>query len=421
MRTSLFTPIARSGPGHDDVILNSESLILDLLLYDRLVVHSMRLLEVPALVQQFGADAVLGLLASGVMTIKCDSNIPGIHGPDMNATRPHYTYTFSLIRAAHYDDYLSTCLSRIREMPSVPKRVKQKLVYSLHDSIDRSASGLPEAQWPELRFFNETLADLRRDTPILKTAFEDEIRRTTRPDVDVSAVRLSLEATDDSTFRAHTNLSEALRVSDEVADGIVAQTLLRFVVLSQILAAMSRYDSVAVLHPRFGMLLEERFRVLGQTAGLAPKSQLTRVLDIAGLPDLGSLAEAGGVDLNRLLDLRHDEAMLSFRHWLSGLTDATDEEILSQIDSMSRRLAVFVRTPAGRSLRVLLSFGVGVANPVAGLITSAMDMFCLERVLPVPGPILFLNARLMNAFDPALIADKHEVGGLTTLNLRSLK
>jgi hypothetical protein len=54
-------------------------------------------------------------------------------------------------------------------------------------------------------------------------------------------------------------------------------------------------------------------------------------------------------------------------------------------------LGLFVRSPTGKALRFLVNLGVGAQSPMAGFALSVVDTFVLESVLPVHGPIWFVD------------------------------
>jgi len=401
MKENLFTGFAIPGPKHDDVTVRLDGLVGNLLLFDHITLDSIRLLEIPSMIEAFGPQSMLNLLNSRAVTIKCDANIPVVHGRTPNEARRPFSYTFSLLRATdYYEDHLKNGMDRIREMTNLAVRDKRGLVRALHHRIDHEAGGMFEANWPELVFLRAALGDMRSNSPMVLAALRDETKRRLGQDAPVSHLSISLEQIEEDTFVADTNAVAVLGVLPEAADEIVCQALLRLAVLSQVYAAMKRYDALASFDSTDYSLLDDRVSLFAQ--GFAPGSdfqQLRRVIDLQGLPDLSTLIEHRAINLDRIIEIRATDECIAFRHWLSSLDRATDEEVRDVLESFNTRVGQLIGSPVGRTIRVAVAAVAGLANLAAGIATSEADSLFAERLFPVPGPIAFIQKRLPSAIN----------------------
>jgi hypothetical protein len=134
---------------------------------------------------------------------------------------------------------------------------------------------------------------------------------------------------------------------------------------------------------------------------------LHRVISITGLPDVGTAARQGALDVHRFLEIRESPECEAFRQWLYSVDAQSDEEIAERLRSMRGRLSRLSRLldgPAGRTVRFAVSTAAGFAPEVgaaAGLAVGAADSFIVDRLLRAPGPTSFLSDLYPSVFRAA--------------------
>ena len=135
---------------------------------------------------------------------------------------------------------------------------------------------------------------------------------------------------------------------------------------------------------------------LALRGAVPPKSFLVGLEDVKdglafpGLPDLTEALSRGQVDIERFLEIRQSADGEEFRRWLRNQGPDGVAALRDQWGRLRSRLGAWVATPAGRGVRFLVSSGVGVVSGAAGIATSAIDSFLLERWLPRSQPLSFL-------------------------------
>src|SRR5262249_49387166 len=122
--------------------------------------------------------------------------------------------------------------------------------------------------------------------------------------------------------------------------------------------------------------------------------------NIKGLPDLASLESGRRLKLEKILELRETQAAQQFRDWLAVAPTKTDEEIKAEIDDATQAIGNFFSSKTGKTIRVLLSTLMGLANPLLGALTTAADTFGMDSVYPRSGPVAFINDMLPTALEP---------------------
>jgi len=158
---------------------------------------------------------------------------------------------------------------------------------------------------------------------------------------------------------------------------------------------MRNYSAVRGVQPAELPLFDKKVRFL--TRDLDPNAQtdrFTRVLRIAGLPDLQGALAKGGVDVPKLVDVVKTQECQAFRDWLRSVDTADDAEIEERVNSVTERLKTAVHSPAGKAVRVGISTVASLIPPVglvAGPTVSMLDPFLLKKLVPLPGPTAFLS------------------------------
>jgi len=104
-------------PNVDDVKVDMDALIWRLFLFDTYIFVTVRLKEIPHLINAFGYKGANSLLSSGALKIYCDATMPASTGQnsEIKSRRekgilPLGSYSISMIRPHNRDEYISDCL-----------------------------------------------------------------------------------------------------------------------------------------------------------------------------------------------------------------------------------------------------------------------------------------------------------------------
>jgi hypothetical protein len=222
-------------------------------------------------------------------------------------------------------------------------------------------------------------------------------------DRDPSGVdyRIRFEQEDEDVFRAETDIGEIFGLQIEEVDRVLERAALAVGGLNERFEGMDSYNAVMGLREEQLELLDSKLTaVLGAVDPERHEARLTRVLELANLPDPAT-AE-GSVNVEKLLEVRQGEEIREFRLWLRTLDDATDEEIRERIESVTERIARAVYGQEGKAIRFAAKAAVDVlpfGGTAADLTLGVLDEYLLEKVLPKPGPVSFLGSSYRSLFD----------------------
>jgi hypothetical protein len=175
--------------------------------------------------------------------------------------------------------------------------------------------------------------------------------------------------------------------------------------LNQRISEMKAYTAMSGFRDAEVPIFEQKLSFLERQITPEPQEErFKRVHTLKGFQDLDDLVNSGKVDLMKVLAIRETKQCKEFRDWLWSIDSATDAEIEERITSLRERLSWYAHGTTGKSIRWLSSIGIGLAGNVAGAATGLLDNFLLEKLLPNPGAVSFLNQLYPSIFkeDPMI-------------------
>ena len=158
---------------------------------------------------------------------------------------------------------------------------------------------------------------------------------------------------------------------------------------------MERHDALTGFRDGEMSLFEQRLAFLARR--LDPdihEERFTRVLTIAGLPEVNAETQPGVVDAGRLVEILRSDECREFRAWLRGVDSATDAEIEERFGKLREMISTAVHSKKGKAVRLAATTGIGfvpVAGQIAGIAAGALDSLLLDKLVPEPGPTSFLS------------------------------
>jgi hypothetical protein len=189
------------------------SLVRRLLLFDRTVITSFRLKEVPFLVRTFGKAGFSELLNSGSLGFLCGfTSIAIDFNRDGVRSIPLDHFTFGIVSAANPDADLR---SELRALQGVPG-LKNEERAVLEETVWRSLVRQPATYGQEL--LSQIDSDLRRNTPALKAALIEALGvELSNRTVPADEIDIEVEETTTRVFHIKNSLPKLLGISPQKA------------------------------------------------------------------------------------------------------------------------------------------------------------------------------------------------------------
>src|SRR4029450_2346658 len=148
---------------------------------------------------------------------------------------------------------------------------------------------------------------------------------------------------------------------------------------------MRRYEALSGSRQHDLPVFAGKFEFLHRQLSPEPhESTFSRVLTIAGLPEIKTGRPEQYVDVNRLIEITQTPECRTFRQWLRNVQTATDGEIRDQLPPLRDRLSAALRSTSARAVRFLITTAASYAPDIgmaAGTGLSALDSFVVDNVI----------------------------------------
>jgi hypothetical protein len=362
--------------------IDVDGLLRRLLLFDSVVIKSVRLREVPFLVRAFGKDGLRQLLDSGIVKITCEMS--GIISPlAKNGVRalPPWTFTFGNAQITGREGILRTELRRLQGVPGLKDEEREVLENLVLAKLVRP----PEEHNQQL--LSQFESDLRAQTPALEIALRQHLEKDFGGNLPPFEVRV--EESEPRVFYIANDLPRIFGISEERAQTFLTGAVNAVAHLNHRIAEMAAYSAITGFADAEAPLLFGK--LWGIVKPLNPEvaeKQFARIATIANFP---TFVPGKRVDIDRLLAARDSAELREFRDWISTLESLTDDQVREMIAGVRNRLGFMIRSEAGKAVRLVATTAFGFAGPVAGVAAGVFDTFLLERLLPSSGVCAFLS------------------------------
>ena len=371
------------------------SLIRRLILFDKVIVRSFRLKEVPLLIRAFGVDGFSTLLESGLLCFSCTVTAVILEAAS-NGVR-HLPLNHFSLATAQLHNLDATLQAELRSLQSISglKNGKRAL---LEEAIWSSLVREPATYRQDL--LDQIDHDFRTSTPALKVALIDSLRKEVGGrDLGATEITISVEETSNRIFHIKNRLSESFGFTPEQTHLVLQRAVGAVANLDQRLADMQAHSAIT------GFLEGEASMLFGKMAGIiAPmnpqiaETQFERVIELADIPDFN---QGQRINVESLLKVRDSAECREFREWLSTLDAVSDEDLKKMVASVRSKIAMLATSTGGKIVRLATTTGLSLipgVGLVAGVAASAIDSFLVDRVLPKSGVVAFLTQTYPSLF-----------------------
>lgn len=371
------------------------ALIRRLILFDRVVVKSFRLRELPILVRTFGKAGVQELLGSGALKLCCEFTtiITDIHRNGVRS-EPLEHFTFGIATAADRDGDLRKELVRLQSVPGLKNNERSAIEEAVWSSLVRP----PETFGADL--LRQIDTDLRTNTPVLRAAILDQLgKNLNQADLASRQFEINVEEPRERVFHIKNGIAKGFGKSPEETHHLLQRSVTAVVNLEHRLSEMAAYSALT------GFRETEVPLLFGKLAGIISplnpmlgEEQFERVIEVADVPDF---KPGQKVDVEKLLKIRESAECRDFRRWLSTAADISDSEIRAQASGVRNKLGSLASSSGGKAVRLAVTTLIGNI-PALGLAlgpaSGAVDSFLVDRVLPRSGVFAFLTKMYPSLF-----------------------
>ncbi len=377
-----------------------------LLTFERYTLWSRQCQELREIALLLGTKETSRLLESGALAIYDQSLSAGSLSRDY-PTRPRplppLHYTIHLITESSAPGTHDPCESMIRThlakvtFPGLEYRETRRLK-SLVQSVAITDGVAGD-------FVGSAKLDILERTDLLKAAVREKFRLEKQPLPDDFEISVSGENTLQDPLRVKTTLPIQLGKRPEQLHGLLEHALLAVTRVNQELAYMSGMNATTELAPSDIEFFQLKITDVVERQAGRVSSQLSRVLSLAGLPDIRLAAEQGKVDFKKLLLVRDSDEAREFREWLLHVDTTSESDLAALVGGLRNRVIPFLTSKPAKMLSILtasaitLPFSGPFASLVAGAAVGGLQTFVIDKLLAAPGPVIFVNGKLRSLFD----------------------
>lgn len=390
IRRHLIGRCAALQEDREHVELDLGSVIRRLLLFDKVILDSIRLMEVPALVDAFGSGGLTRLLRSKALAIRCDALTFGQVGQLASFRRskgllPLGSYDVAIVGIADREKYLEECYANVDRCRTLANRARRDLERAIGAALIAIVPGAGKAS---LAALPEDLGNLG----LLRALAARAVRELEALSIDEDVLDLRVRFMSETDFRVESNLSELTGLSLQRTHKVLERAVLAVCGLNLRIEDMKNHGAMSGVLGEEALLFGRKLQFLA--AAIAPQvleEQFARVVEINNLPDI---APGTQVSVDALLGVRASDECQLFRRWLAEGMNLSDSEIREAVRGLRARAASALQTGVGKSIRFLTTVGLGAVPGIGALLggmAAGLDRFVAETLLAEPGPAAFVN------------------------------
>jgi hypothetical protein len=211
-----------------------------LVLFDRSIVKSFRLRELPFLVRAFGKSGIIELLNSGLLKLSCEftSLITDIHRNGIRSD-PLGHFTFGIADAADRESDLRKEFAKLQSVSGLKNKERRAIEEAAWSALIR----------PPATFGTDLLqqldTDRRTNSPSLRLAILQQLRQDLAlQGVQVPDLQITVEEVKHRVFHLKTGLSTHFGLSPEKTHQLLQTSVTEVANLNHRLAEMTAYSAL---------------------------------------------------------------------------------------------------------------------------------------------------------------------------------
>ncbi|ARU49976.1 hypothetical protein [Sulfurospirillum diekertiae] len=388
----------------DTIKFDFDLFLQRILLFDTHILDSIRLKEIPYLINYFGYEGLMELLNSDVLKIQASANTIAQIGQSFIRTHqgknvlPLGSFSFSTLQSADEKEYISSCLKITDDIESISTKQKIKLKHAVIDNLTH----LPE------KFGSISIEQMKSEVHrkdlvmrhINKVLFQ--MFQITNISDDVS---IRIHQINEDDFLVESNLESLYHLSKEDSHKIIERALLGIGALNMKIEEMSFHNALSGFMGNEISLFEDKLNFIEEHH--SPKKQETqirRIFEIKDFPKFTTSHDYAKVDVHKLLEIQKSSECKAFREWLKTIDFKDEQEIRNELNNYRNKIASLANSKVGKTIRWLVGEIISPLEEMSGykgmgMAYSALDSFVIDKLISQKGHIAFINDLYPSIFE----------------------
>ncbi len=396
-RERVLLPLHTNAPSDEygGLEVDVAPLFLHLLLFETVILRSIRLADVAKLVRTVGADQTIELLNAGCVHIR--AGVEHIGAPNRREPVVQLVQLHPKDPVGELARMMHEAFDTLPMRSAIRHRLKLAVTKQRLTSEPAHTSFGPNAM---RKTFQEAVANTDVFNRALQAA---SVRWANSIPIAPGAVRSEII---DGNLHFEARDIEA---DPGVIGQVVRRACLAVARLHTELGSMARDNAVTALDDDSTALMEAHTTFLFRSQNPDKRvEQFARVLEATGLPDFDNEVRARSIDVEQLLRIRDTNECREFRAFLTGADTLNAEELRDRTGALRGRIGGALQSTTGRILRLFATTGLGalaggplgaIAGAAAGMGVDAIDAFVVDKLFPRSGIVTFVGKQYPSIFD----------------------
>ena len=386
-RRAVLSSIAKSilvpQKGSLVVDIDRNQLLVDLLTFDEVVIHTPHFGEIPFLIQTFGLDGFGELLRRNIVRL-ASSNTAFILSRS-NASLPLNHFHEQLVIQ---EGSVEQCSHSLLQVSGMKKSAGEDFAGFV------KTKDIPLPRTFGLDLHRQVRRDLTSNSKLIQACLARVL------DSDrLAEVKLTTESVGRDVIRIDSNLKTLLGLSVEQEHAALQSLCAAVRNINHTLFNMETYEAISAFQPEDAPLLFGK--IAGIVSPLNPEVTQRAFLRVLNLTDVPQLVAKMRIDVFKLLEVRRSSECAEFKAWLSTTDDISDVELDRLVRGFRAKVSSFVSSTSGKAVRLAVNSGLGLLpgyGTVLSLAEGVADMFLLDKLLPSSGILTFLDRSVPSIF-----------------------
>jgi hypothetical protein len=298
----------------------------NLLLFDNFILDSIRLKEIPYLVNYIGFDQTVELLKYKHFKIRCMALSIGsvgqtsVLGRTKETLLPLGSYAFAAVMIADRRKYISDCLKCVDDIPKISFKQKKKLKKFIASKI---IDEVPEIIESALK---QTQDDIGENIPAIKSALLFYLQREHNIQEIPNNLTLKINRISEKEFLAEQNLIQNLGLSELEAHKAIERALLAVGGLNRTISEMRGFQALSSFKIQELPIFEDKLSfIVNRVSPDSKIDQFDRLIEITDMPSFDDIGTELKLNIVKFLKVRESKECSEFRNWLSTISDLEDK------------------------------------------------------------------------------------------------
>lgn len=379
----------------DTAVFDAAYFFEELLFSNQLFVDSVRLKEIPHLINLIGFKGFEELIENDLIRFHCEVFTAAQIGQTTSVTKttalPPLSYKLAYIKIRdqyeYIDDHLQSALKLLSNelKPTEATILNQKLSKLL-------VTYKPQTRQAIATYFEEKI----QDKTLLKTYILEELKKH---NINETHLEFQIEWNQSDKILTIKFDGEITRsVSVVKLHKICEQPILKVFGVSKSLFSMKEFDAISGINDPSEMLYLDAmvYPILENVTDYSVHQGFSRIITLNNLPSFQKIIDDGQFNIRKFLKLKKESSIQELGAVLSKIGSMPSEEIQSLMEESRNRFGSMYNSGTGKSIRIGVASAIGltpVFGPMLGAGLGLLESFVLDRFTKEKELSVFIDKR----------------------------